>query len=156
MHATWCVLGFPKISELFFADLQLRLRAMNERVLRQYYGAEVCGRRGEGLGQSDAGGGFWVIMRNWTSYRLQPALAGQRDKTWEKDNTNKHTGRLTPNTREVCTLIYRWHTLLHNRVNLMKDVQIIFHPQIKNYILHNENDSISVAKAHLPLKNSLR
>lgn len=57
-------------------DLQLGLRVMS-----QYDGAEVCGRRGEGLGQADAAGGFWVMMRNWTGYRLHPALAGQWDKT---------------------------------------------------------------------------
>ncbi len=62
-------------------DVQLGLRVMS-----QYDGAEVC----EGLGQTDAAGGFWVMMRNWTGYRLHPALAGQRDKTWEEDNTNTH------------------------------------------------------------------
>lgn len=67
-------------------DLQLGLRAsrgvlMNDPVLGQYYRAEVCSRRGEGLGQTDGGGGYWVIVRNRTNYRVQPALAGQRDKT---------------------------------------------------------------------------
>lgn len=129
----WCILGLPEISECVCTPTAQS--AGDESV---WWGWSVWQERW----RPRAVWRCWRILGNDEELDQLQAPTGPRWPTGQNLRERQHMRR---------TIIYSPHTVItqqggsHERC-----VQITFHHQIRNYILHNENDIILMVKAHFP------